>query len=262
MAAGVLSDMRFPTGFVGHGAPTNAFSEARGSTWRTWAESLPTPEAVLSISAHYEQAPPSLGATTTVPLIYDFWGFPQPLYEISYAAPGAPAVAQRVEALLSTDTTVVREEDRGLDHGTWVPLLHMYPDADIPVLQLSVPWTNDPQKMYELGRRLAPLRDDGVFILGSGNLVHNLRAADWSSGPTPGWAAEFDHWVSDVLAADRDDLLQTYRSNPLSGMCHPTQEHFVPLLVAAGAATEHDEVTFPVEDFEYGSLSMRCVQFG
>ena len=157
---------------------------------------------------------------------------------------------------------VVREESRGLDHGTWVPLLHMYPQADIPVLQLSLPWTNDPVSMFELGQTLAPLRDDGVFILGSGNLVHNLRAADWSSGPTPPWAADFDHWLSEILLDDRDDLLRDYRRNPLSDVCHPTQEHFVPLLVAAGAADEHDAVGFPIEDFEFGSLSMRCVQFG
>ena len=253
--------MRFPTGFVGHGAPTNAVNAERGVDWSGWVASMPTPSAVLSISAHYEQAPPSLGATTEVPLIYDFWGFPDPLYEIEYPAPGAPDLARRVEKLLGS-TTVVREEDRGLDHGTWVPLLHMYPQADVPVLQLSLPWTNDPVRMFELGTALAPLRDEGVFILGSGNLVHNLRAADWSNGPTPDWAAEFDHWLAEILAEDRDDLLQDYRSNPLSAACHPTQEHFVPLLVAAGAATEHDSVTFPIEDFELGSLSMRCVQFG
>ena len=254
--------MRFPTGFVGHGAPTNALNGERGATWRGWSEALPEPTAILSISAHFEQAPPSLGATTTTPLIYDFWGFPEPLYQIAYEAPGAPQVADRVEALLASEAVVAREEDRGLDHGTWVPLLHMYPEADVPVVQLSLPWTNDPHKMFELGRRLAPLRDEGVFILGSGNLVHNLRAADWSSGPTPEWAAEFDHWITQTLAEDRDDDLQDYRSNPLAGICHPTQEHFVPLLVAAGAASEHDEVSFPIEDFEYGSLSMRCVQFG
>jgi 4,5-DOPA dioxygenase extradiol len=254
--------VRFPTGFVGHGAPTNALNDVRGATWRQWSESLPAPAAILSISAHYEQTPPSLGATATAPLIYDFWGFPDPLYQLTYAAPGAPQVAARVEALLAVETDVVREEQRGLDHGTWVPLLHMYPKADVPVLQLSLPWTNDPQKMFELGRKLAPLRDDGVFILGSGNLVHNLRAADWSNGPTPEWAAEFDNWISEVLAEDRDQDLQDYRHNPLAGICHPTQEHFVPLLVAAGAASQHDEVSFPVEDFELGSLSMRCVQFG
>ena len=254
--------MRFPTGFVGHGAPTNALNGARGETWRRWSQALPSPTAILSISAHYEQAPPSLGATTTAPLIYDFWGFPDPLYQIDYPAPGAPEVARRVEALLTTETNVVREEDRGLDHGTWVPLLHMYPAADVPVFQLSLPWTNDPRKMFELGRKLAPLRDEGVFILGSGNLVHNLRAADWSNGPTPEWAAEFDNWITEVLAEDREQDLQDYRDNPLAGICHPTQEHFVPLLVAAGAASEHDEVSFPIEDFELGSLSMRCVQFG
>lgn len=253
--------MRFPTGFVGHGAPINALNAERGADWNSWAQSTPKPTAVLSISAHYEQAPPSLGATTTVPLLYDFWGFPEPLYRIAYPAPGAPDLATRIESLLGS-TTVIREERRGLDHGTWVPLLHMYPDADVPVLQLSLPWTEDPVRMFELGRRLAPLRDEGVFILGSGNVVHNLRAADWSDGPTPQWAAEFDHWLSEVLTDDRDDLLQDYRRNPLSGVCHPTQEHFVPLLVAAGAATEHDQVSFPIEDFELGSLSMRCVQFG
>jgi 4,5-DOPA dioxygenase extradiol len=254
--------MIFPTGFVGHGAPTNAVDEDRGAAWSTWSETLPTPTAILSISAHYEQAPPSLGATTMVPLIYDFWGFPDDLYEIEYSAPGAPDLADRIENLMSGHSQVVREEDRGLDHGTWVPLIHMYPEANIPVLQLSLPWTNEPRKMFELGKRLAPLRDDGVFILGSGNLVHNLRSADWSNGPTPDWASEFDHWLSETLLEDRDEDLQAYRRNPLAGICHPTQEHFVPLLVAAGAASEHDTVSFPIEDFELGSLSMRCVQFG
>jgi len=254
--------MTFPTGFVGHGAPTNAVNEDRGATWSGWSEALPTPSAILSISAHYEQAPPSLGATATVPLIYDFWGFPDELYEIEYSARGAPDLADRIEKLMSGHSRVAREEGRGLDHGTWVPLIHMYPEANIPVLQLSLPWTNEPRKMFELGRRLAPLRKDGVFILGSGNLVHNLRAADWSNGPTPDWASEFDHWLSETLLEDRDEDLQEYRRNPLAGICHPTQEHFVPLLVAAGAASEHDTVSFPIEDFELGSLSMRCVQFG
>jgi len=237
-------------------------NQARGTTWRAWSEALPEPSAILSISAHYEQAPPSIGATATIPLVYDFWGFPDPLYQIEYTAPGAPDLADRLEQLLSGFTHVAREEDRGLDHGTWVPLLHMYPEADIPVLQLSLPWTNEPRKMFDLGQKLAPLREDGVFILGSGNLVHNLRAADWSSGPTPDWASEFDHWLSETLLQDRDGDLQEYRRNPLAGICHPTHEHFVPLLVAAGAANEHDDVWFPVEDFELGSLSMRSVQFG
>ncbi|MBT8203597.1 MAG: dioxygenase [Acidimicrobiia bacterium] len=252
--------MRFPTGFVGHGAPTNALNDARGAQWRRWAESLPRPSAILSISAHFEQAPPSIGATSTVPLVYDFWGFPQPLYEITYAAPGAPAVADDIKRLLPD--AVVDEADRGLDHGTWVPLLHMYPEADIPVVQLSLPWVEDPARMFELGRRLAPLRDDGVFILGSGNLVHNLRAADWAGGPTPGWAADFDAWLGETLDEDRDDALQNYVDHPLAHVCHPTKEHFVPLLVAAGAATEHDEVSFPIADFDLGSVSMRSVQFG
>lgn len=241
----------------------NACDAERGATWRTWAEALPEPTAILSISAHYEQAPPTLSSTSTLPLIYDFWGFPQPLYDLKYAAPGAPGLADRVESLLTSHLDVARDESRGLDHGTWVPLLHMYPDADIPVLQLSIPWTNDPHRMFELGGALAPLRDDGVFILGSGNLVHNLRLVDWEGASgTPEWADDFDHWLAEALDAGNSPELEDYRAHPLARICHPTHEHFVPILAVAGAANEHDEVTYPVAGFELGSISARCVQFG
>ena len=241
----------------------NAVDEDRGASWRAWAETLPEPSAILSISAHYEQAPPTLSATSTLPLIYDFYGFPQPLYELEYAAPGAPILAEQVEALLASHLDVARDESRGLDHGTWVPLLHMYPDAAVPVLQLSIPWTNDPHRMFELGRALAPLREDGVFILGSGNLVHNLRLVDWEgTAGTPEWAGEFDHWLAETLDAGSSPDLEEYRTHPLARICHPTHEHFVPILAIAGAAGEHDPITFPIEGFELGSISARCVQFG
>lgn len=255
--------MTFPTGFVGHGSPMNALDPERGATWRAWAADLPTPTAVLSISAHFEQAPPTLSATSTLPLIYDFWGFPQQLYDLEYSAPGAPQVAGTVERLLAGLVTVARDETRGLDHGTWVPLRHMYPEADIPILQLSIPWTDDPHRMFELGRALAPLRAEGVFILGSGNLVHNLRLVDWEeTRGTPAWANEFDGWLAEALDAGNAPRLEQYQSHPLAQICHPTREHFVPILTVAGAASEHDQVTYPVEGFELGSISARCVQFG
>ena len=151
---------------------------------------------------------------------------------------------------------------RGLDHGAWVPLSRMFPDATVPVVQLSIPWTNDPAEMLYLGTRLRPLRDEGVLILGSGNLVHNLRRVDWSSdAPVVSWAAEFDAWVADALAEGESGALTAYRDHPLATTAHPTHEHFVPVLVAAGAAGE-DAPRFPITGFEMGSISARSVQFG
>jgi 4,5-DOPA dioxygenase extradiol len=216
---------------------------------------------VLVISAHFEAAPPTLSSTTGAGLIYDFWGFPEEMYRLQYSPPPAPALAEAVERLLAPDLVTVRAEDRGLDHGAWVPLLHLIPGADIPTLQLSIPWTDDPAAMLELGARLSPLRASGVLILGSGNIVHNLRRVDWSgSAEVVSWAGEFDGWVSEALRSDRPELLAAYREHPLAPTAHPTQEHFVPLLVAAGAA-DGGEPVFPVSGFEMGSISARCVEF-
>jgi 4,5-DOPA dioxygenase extradiol len=256
-----MTDQLMPTAFVGHGNPMNALGGPIAEGWEAWGRSLPRPEAILVVSAHFERHPPTLSSTTGSPLVYDFFGFPEEMYRLSYASPPAPALADVVEHLLAPELTVARDEGRGLDHGAWVPLMRLFPTADVPVVQLSIPWTDDPAEMLALGARLAPLRGDGVLILGSGNLVHNLRRVDWHEGRTPAWAADFDAWVAQALAADRAPDLAGYRTHELAAVAHPTHEHFVPVLVAAGAATGEQPV-FPVEGFELGSVSARSVQFG
>lgn len=251
---------RMPTAFVGHGNPMNVMGGPIAEGWATWGRSMARPEAILVVSAHFERHPPTLSSTTGAPLVYDFWGFPDEMYRLSYDPPGAPGVADAVERLLEPALVVERDEARGLDHGAWVPLMHLSPAADVPVIQLSIPWTDDPAEMLELGRRLAPLRDQGVLVLGSGNLVHNLRRADWHEGATPSWAADFDAWVAEMLQGRAPDLA-AYRDHELATVAHPTHEHFVPVLVAAGAAGD-EAPSFPVEGFELGSISARSVQFG
>ena len=167
-----------------------------------------------------------------------------------------------VERLLSPSLDVQRDELRGLDHGAWLPLMHMYPAADIPVVQLSIPWTNDPERMVHFGQALAPLRDEGILLLGSGNLVHNLGRVDWSGGPSPSWAVDFDGWLGGVLLDGDRERLQAYRSHPLAAISHPTHEHFAPILAVAGAAGAGETVSFPLEGFELGSVSRRVVRFG
>jgi 4,5-DOPA dioxygenase extradiol len=253
---------RMPVGFVGHGNPMNALGGPVAEAWRTWGSALPRPEGVLVISAHFEAAPPTLSSTSGADLIYDFGGFPEEMYRLEYSPPPAPELAAAVERLLVGEVEVRHGERRGLDHGAWVPLLHLMPAHDIPTVQLSIPWTDDPGAMLGLGSRLAPLRDEGIFILGSGNIVHNLRRVDWSA--TAGaveWAAEFDGWVTEELNGDLAPALADYRQHPLARTAHPTQEHFVPLLAAVGAAGG-DAAAYPVAGFEMGSISARSVQFG
>jgi 4,5-DOPA dioxygenase extradiol len=191
--------------------------------------------------------------------VYDFSGFPDELYRVRYPAPPAPEVALRVESLAGP----VARSDRGLDHGVWTPLVHLFPRADVPVLQLSMPRSATSSWLFDLGRRLAPLRDEDVLLLASGNLVHNLSRASWGEpAPTPPWAEAFDSWIRGVLERrDLDALLDYERRSPDVEEAHPTREHFRPLLVAAGAGAE-DGVTFPVTGWEMGSISRRSAQFG
>jgi 4,5-DOPA dioxygenase extradiol len=254
---------RLPAGFVGHGAPLLALDAQKGAPLRAWGAALGTPRAVLVVSAHWEAAPASLGATGTRPLVYDFGGFPRPLYEVQYPAPGAPWLADRVDALLGAPA---RRTDRGLDHGVWTPLVHLFPDADVPVLQLSLPSREGPRALFALGRRLAPLRAEGVFVLGSGNVTHDLRAVDFSeTTPPPGWARDFDAWVRETLARrDWDTLVDFAAKAPAYRRAHPTDEHWLPILVAAGAGADAtgEAVRFPIEGWEFGSLSRRAVALG
>lgn len=255
-----------PVAFVAHGSPLNAVDNVWGPRLSKWASDMPRPQAILAVSAHWEQSPAALGPSQPVSLIYDFYGFPRELYELRYDAPAAPELARRVRGLLEESREpVVVDPRRGLDHGTWVPAIRMYPNADVPVLQLSLP-TMNAERLFRLGRALAPLRDEGVLILGSGNLTHNLRTVDWSPNPkTPAWAQEFDSWIEETLSAGDTEALIDYRQRaPGVEIALPTHEHFVPLILAAGAAyaSGYAEVGFPVTGFDYGSLTMRCIQFG
>lgn len=255
---------RMPVIFLAHGSPFLLDDSAWTGELRAWAASLPRPSAVLMLSAHWEARPITIGATRSVPLVYDFSGFPERFYRVKYPAPGAPALAARVYALLGESQPVAHDETRGLDHGAYVPLLPMYPDADIPVLQLSLP-TLEPKPLLELGRALAPLREEGVLIVGSGFLSHNLRLMDWGPNPaTPGWAREFDQWTEETLSRrDVDALLQYRQRAPAVRTALPTHEHFVPAIVAAGASIDRTEpVRFPITGFMGGSLTRRSVQFG
>ena len=252
---------RMPVAFVGHGSPMIVLDEAKGAELRAWGSSIPEPRAILVVSAHWEQAPATLGPTRAVPLIYDFYGFPPELYRVRYPAPAAPELARRVAALVP-DVRI--DEDRGLDHGTWTPLRWLFPDARIPVLQLSIP-SHDPRALHRLGHDLAPLRDEGVFLLGSGNVVHNLRRiARRPDEPTPSWAAEFDQWLVESLARrDVDSLLDWERRAPAATLAHPTVEHFVPLLVSLGAATDDlSRLHYPISGFEHSSISRRSLSWG
>jgi 4,5-DOPA dioxygenase extradiol len=253
-----------PVIFLAHGAPMLLDDAGWVSELATWAQKLPKPKAVLMVSAHWEERPTTLGATRTVPLVYDFYGFPERYYETKYPAPGAPALAERVKALLAAQSMGVMDEPtRGLDHGAYVPLVCMYPKADVPVLQISLPGL-DPKTLFALGKALAPLREEGVLIIGSGFLTHNMRFA-FQRG-TPAWAHEFDAWTGEVLTRkDFDALVDFEAKAPSARMALPTQEHFSPVIVAAGAVsgTPSAAVSFPVTGWWMdGAFTRRSVQFG
>lgn len=216
------------------------------------------------VSAHWEEDPLTLSATTTVPLYYDFWGFPERYYQVQYPAPGAPRLAAEVRKLLAGHHDVGHDPSRGLDHGAYVPLAEMYPQADVPVLQVSMP-TLDPHTLFEVGKRLSPLRDQGVLIVGSGFSTHNLREMNWHAGPeapAPSWSAEFDHWLEETIAAlDVDALLDFREQAPAAAIAHPRTEHFAPLFVALGASVDQGtEGRSTIEGYWFG-LSKRSVEF-
>jgi len=263
-AAGVQPG-RMPAIYLGHGAPPLVDDPLWVVQLEAWASALPRPRAVLMVSAHWESAPLTIGATDDgVPLVYDFGGFPERYYRARYPAPGAPGLAAQVRGLLAGQEPVTDLPGRGLDHGAYVPLTVMYPDADIPVLQISMP-SLEPERLLRIGQALRPLRDEGVLIVGSGFLTHNLRAADWSPHPvTPAWAVEFDAWAGDVLARrDMDSLLDYRRLAPGVRTALPTHEHFVPVIAALGAAVDGpNQVQFPITGFIAGSLTRRSVQYG
>lgn len=252
---------RQPVLYLSHGAPPLADDPVWTAELAAWGRDLGKPASILMISAHWENAPIAVGSTTPrTPLVYDFYGFPQHYYEVTYDAPAAPELAEAVASSLGG--TVLQDPNRGLDHGAYVPLKEMFPDADVPVLQLSLP-TLAPAKLVELGEKLAPLRDAGTLIVGSGFTTHNLRwFAGTSDAPAPTPSREFDAWAAETLAArDLDALLDFQRVAPAAREAHPRTEHWAPLYVALGASKESGlENESVVDGFWYG-LSKRSWQF-
>lgn len=257
------SSDRMPSIFLAHGAPPLLDDAEWVAQLFAWAAAMPRPRAVLMISAHWATLPAAIGATNRVPLVYDFYNFPQRFYELQYPSPPSPELAGRVEsALTSAGIAFAHVEDRGLDHGAFVPLMCMYPKADVPVLQVSLPGL-DPKTVFDFGRALAPLRAEGVLIVGSGFLSHNLREGFTKDG-APQWAREFDVWAKERIAARDFDALIDFRAEaPEAARNHPTIEHYVPVLVAAAASQAGDTIAFPIEGF-WGptSFTKRSVQFG
>jgi 4,5-DOPA dioxygenase extradiol len=252
-----------PVVFAAHGAPVLLDDSVWMAELAAWADALPRPKAILMVSAHWEERPTTLGATSTVPLVYDFYGFPERYYETRYPAPGAPDLAARVRELLRQKSMPATDDPgRGLDHGAYVPLVAMYPEADVPVLQVSMPGL-DAAALLDLGRAIAPLREEGVLVFGSGFLTHNMAYA-FRPG-IPAWAREFDEWAADALSRFDVDALQDFRARaPAARQALPTWEHYAPVLVAAGAAAgEPPRTTFPVTGFWMeGAFTKRSVQFG
>jgi 4,5-DOPA dioxygenase extradiol len=254
-----------PAIFFGHGNPMNALqSNGWTEAWAALGASITRPKAVLAISAHWYLPATLVTATASPRTIHDFGGFPRELYQVKYPAPGLPELASRVQALLAP-TTVGLDQRWGLDHGTWSVLCHVFPEADVPVVQLSIDETQPASYHYETGRRLSGLRDEGVLIMGSGNLVHNLHAYAWGRRPVEPleWAVRFEESARELMLTGNHEPLVNYEAGGLDAqLSAPTPDHYLPLLYVLGARRENDEVSFPVEGFDGGSISMLTVRLG
>lgn len=250
-----------PVVFFGHGNPIYAIEpNAYTDGWVQLAASLPHPKAILCISAHWYTQGTGVTAMPKPRTIHDFGRFPQALFDVEYPAPGDPTLAARVIDLLKP-AKVISDTQWGLDHGTWSVLVHAFPDADIPVIQLSIDATQPSAFHYELGQRLASLRDEGVLIIGSGNVVHNLSLAKWQGDRTPfDWATTFNDATRDhITRSDHAPLIDYERMGEPARLSIPTPDHYLPLLYVLGAIRPSDTITFPVDGIDMGSMSMLCV---
>ncbi|GAA6143792.1 class III extradiol ring-cleavage dioxygenase [Hydrogenophaga sp. 5NK40-0174] len=257
---------RLPSIFVSHGAPSFALEPGvAGPALTALGQSLPTPKAVLVVSAHWMTPQPRVAVTASPETIHDFGGFDPALYRLNYPAPGAPEVAQRaLEALRDAGWDAQPDTQWGFDHGTWVPLMHLFPDASVPVFQVSMPRTTQGDSAYALGQALAPLADEGVLIVGSGSLTHNLYEVQWDGGGEPvAYAREFSEWIrTAVTGRQHQALRRTMHEAPHAHRAHPTAEHLWPLMVAAGAAGDEPPGTVVDGGFTHGVLSMDSFVFG
>lgn len=238
----------------------NRFTDA----WRDIAKGTPRPRAILAVSAHWFIGGSAVTINTAPKTIHDFGGFPEELYQVQYPAPGDPELAKRVKDLLAP-VDVTLDDSWGLDHGTWSVLRHMYPKADVPVVQLSIDAAQPAPFHFDLGRALTRLREENILIIGSGNVVHNLRQYAWSgidSGPHD-WALRFEQQSKELMLANDFAALVNYdRLGPDAALSIPTAEHYLPLLYVLGSATGSDAISFPVDGIEGGSISMLAVQVG
>jgi 4,5-DOPA dioxygenase extradiol len=254
-----------PAIFFGHGNPMNALqSNAWTKSWAAIGAAIPRPKAVLVISAHWYLPATLVTAMPTPRTIHDFGGFPRELFDVEYPAPGEPELASRVQSMLSP-IDVGLDDRWGLDHGTWSVLCHVFPDADVPVVQLSIDETQPAEFHYEIAKRLRPLRDEGVLIIGSGNLVHNLHAYAWGRHPVEplDWAVRFEEKArACVLAGDHEPLINYEALGNDAHLSAPTPDHYLPLLYVLAQQRENDNASFPVEGFDGGSISMLTVQIG
>ena len=255
----------FPSVFFGHGNPMNALQDnvyTRG--WRAVGEKLPPPRAILAISAHWYVRGSGVTISMAPETLHDFGGFPPELFAVRYPAKGDMALALRVQELLSP-VPVSLDSSWGLDHGTWSVLKHVYPNADVPVVQLSIDGTQPPQFLFDVGRRLAQLREEGVLIVGSGNLVHNLRTYAWGAEDAPPyeWAARFEAEAKGLITAgDVAPLINYQEMGQDARLSVPTPEHYLPLLYVLGTQRQNEAITFPVTGMEGGSISMLTAQVG
>lgn len=254
-----------PAAFVGHGSPMNALESNRYTTsWRALGAAVPRPRAILVVSAHWYINASVVTAMERPRTIHDFYGFPQPLFDIEYPAPGLPDLADEVADIVEPTWVGADQDSWGIDHGSWSVLVHAFPDASIPVVQLSIDAAKPLDYHVELGAKLAELRRRGVFVLTSGNVVHNLRGVDWNL-PNAGfdWAQRFDEAARDVVVSDPEAVLRLRESGDY-GLAVPTPDHFIPFLYLAGmaAATPETRPEVMVEGYTYGSLSMTAYTLG
>jgi 4,5-DOPA dioxygenase extradiol len=255
-----------PSLFLSHGAPTLPLTDTPARTFlKELGGRLPQPKAILVVSAHWETDVPTVSAAPWNETIHDFYGFPQPLYELRYPAPGSPQIAARVADLLKAAGLPAKiDQRRGLDHGAWVPLLLIYPGAEIPVLQISIQPERGPEHHFKVGRALAALRDEGVLIIGSGSFTHDLSEfrGHGPNDPAPSWVNDFADWFDAALQEQRlPDLLAYRRLAPFAAKNHPTEEHILPLYAAIGAAGEHAVSDHLHASATYGILRMDVYAF-
>lgn len=256
---------RMPAIFFGHGNPMNALEDNRYSRgWAAIGKAIPRPESILCISAHWYVPGTALTANIAPPTIHDFGGFPDALHEVRYTAPGSAKLVERISKALDFIPPSL-DNSWGLDHGAWSVLCHLFPEADIPVVQLSMDRTRPPQFHYELGKKLSALRDEGVLIMGSGNLVHNLHAYAWGKPDAQpfDWAQRFESRARELMQQDAHQALIDYEALGSDAMLSiPSPEHFLPLLYILGTQHKGEPLSFPLDGIEGGSVSMLTVQVG